>query len=102
MIQHARWLCHACGREWLHARREVPRTNEDQCPVCMSTKIERVTYTPPFLGGDVPRPGMEVIIPSGANTGDVAQHVPGATPAFVQPNLTIAAADDQDVYGVPV
>lgn len=104
MIQHMHWLCHTCKREWLYARRVVPQTTEDQCPTCMSTDIEKVTYTPPFLGGDIPRPGVTVVIPSGANTGADVQHVPGSAPAFEQPNVTlmIDAAGDQDVYGVPV
>jgi len=89
---HKRWLCHACLREWAHARREVPRSDESQCPICLSTDIEQVQYEPPFLGGDIPRGGEMAPLAPAPSAGP---------PAFVQPNLTIAATDD-DVYGVPV
>lgn len=47
-----RWLCGACGREWVFA---YGWTDAQGCPACHSAAITQQTYLPEFPGADVPR-----------------------------------------------
>ena len=49
MTQQTRWYCHACCRQWVFAT----NWDEQTCPTCHGTPIERVTYTPMFPGADI-------------------------------------------------
>lgn len=85
-MTQTRWFCASCQREWVSGPNHtvfrcggtVPWTADLGCPVCESAAIERLTYTPAFLGGDLPRGGQiespnRVVAP-------IAEHVPKDAP----------------------
>lgn len=67
-----RWLCADCAREWVDAWGWTPKQG---CPVCHTTAIREVEFTPAFAGGDIPRdrlsaarpPASLVVIPAEEN-----------------------------------
>jgi len=96
MILHKRWLCHECKREWIDPKNMVNSSRmtitgnkrDDLCPICGSGQIEYVEYHPQFLGGDIPRPDMTVILPIAADTGEEVKSIEQGAPGFVH-NQTI-------------
>jgi hypothetical protein len=63
--QQKRWICHECDREWAHVEQvlvngQPASWTQDYCPMCLSEKIERVTYTPLFPGADYRSPPVPV------------------------------------------
>lgn len=97
-LTQSRWLCRTCAREWLDGKYAVgamvlhprlgltPWTPDLGCPTCWSAEIEFVTYTPAFLGGDIPRPGEPAPVLSMAEPEPTSHVQPPPQALLAEPN----------------
>lgn len=98
--------CGECKREWI-----VPETGmymnsapltitgnkrNDLCHYCGSGSIEYVEYTPPFLGGDIPRADSDQIPLSVKDTGEnyFPKSIPMG-PGYIANNLIAMLREDK-------
>jgi hypothetical protein len=85
-MRQRRWLCDACGREWLDTADSAigcaPWSSDMGCPTCHSSAIAEHAYVPDFPGADIPRHRLEAPPPP----------VSEAPAAAQEPALALVAA----------